>query len=283
MTLFSSILVLGVIGITAAVLLYIAAKKFHVEEDPKIAEVEELLPGANCGGCGLSGCHAFAVACAGAKSMDGLNCVSLNEEGMKAIADVMGFSATARQKMVAVARCNSSCETRTAPNRYNGVSSCAIEAALYQGESECTFSCLGKGDCAVACPFDALVMDELDAPLVDWEKCVGCGRCVEACPRGIMQLLPLHSDRPLVWVACSNTHKGPIAMKECDTACIGCGKCIKSCPEKAPSVTSFLASIDAEKCTGCGSCIEACPRKSIVASYNNSNGSSEPINNTTKA
>ena len=49
-----SIIVLGAIGIIAAILLFIAAKKFYVYEDPKIGEIEELLPGANCGGCGFS-------------------------------------------------------------------------------------------------------------------------------------------------------------------------------------------------------------------------------------
>ncbi len=58
-----SIIVLGGTGILCAAILYFVARRFYVEEDPRIALVEELLPGANCGGCGRSGCHDFACAC----------------------------------------------------------------------------------------------------------------------------------------------------------------------------------------------------------------------------
>ncbi len=87
-----SIIVLGAIGLIAAVLLYLAAKKFYVYEDPKIGEIEEILPGANCGGCGLSGCHAFAVECANATTMEGLNCAGIDDAGMKKIADIVGLT-----------------------------------------------------------------------------------------------------------------------------------------------------------------------------------------------
>ena len=40
---------LGVIGVIAAAGLGWAAKVFYVEVDPKVAAVEEALPGANCG------------------------------------------------------------------------------------------------------------------------------------------------------------------------------------------------------------------------------------------
>ena len=64
--LLSTILTLSVLGILAAVILYFVAQKFKVEEDPRIDEVEKMLPGANCGGCGHTGCEGFA------KSMLGL-------------------------------------------------------------------------------------------------------------------------------------------------------------------------------------------------------------------
>lgn len=262
-----SIIVLGVIGFIAAILLFIAAKKFFVYEDPKIGEIEELLPGANCGGCGFSGCHAFAIECANAKSMEGLNCTSLDAEGMKKIAEITGLAPAEAQKKVAIVKCSASCENRDPRNHYDGVSSCAIEASLYQGESDCIYGCLGCGDCVKACPFGAMQMppgEEL--PHVDFNKCTGCGKCVATCPRNLCAIVPVRPEKPIIWVACANRDRGPIAMKECGVACIGCSKCKKVCPTDAPAIESFLATIDQDKCSACGECIKACPRNSITAS-----------------
>ena len=260
----SSIIVLGVIGIIAAVLLYVAARKFSVYEDPKIAEIEELLPGANCGGCGLSGCHAFAVACAGADSLEGLNCVGVTSEVMHRIADVAGLAPAESVKRVAVIRCSNSCEVRDPRNVYDGARSCAIEAATYQGESDCIYGCLACGDCTLACMFDALTIHPGDAlPTVDLERCTGCGKCVERCPRGVIELHDTHPDQDIVWVSCNNLDRGPVAMKECEASCIGCMKCQRTCTHEAISVKNFLAHIDSTACVGCGDCVAVCPRGSI--------------------
>lgn len=263
-----SILVLGVIGIIAAILLFVAAKFFHVYENPKIGEIEEMLPGANCGACGFSGCHAFAVECASADSLEGLNCVSLNAEGMKKVAQIVGLNPSGAIKKVAVVKCGADCNTRHVANIYDGVQSCSIEAALYQGESNCVYGCLGGGDCVKACPFDAMKIDaEHKLAHVDIEKCTGCGKCVAACPRKLCELVVVPENRPIVWVTCSNKDKGPLAMKECGISCIGCSKCRKVCPVEAPTITSFLAYISQEKCISCGECITACPRHCITSSY----------------
>ncbi len=259
-----SVIVLGVIGIIAAVLLYVAATHFRVDENPKIAEVEELLPGANCGGCGFSGCRAFAEKCATSDTLDGLNCNSLAAEGMRRIADTLGLSAVSPIVKKARVLCSATCDNRPPLNRYDGVTSCAIEASLYQGESDCTFGCLGCGDCVKACPFGAMKLTEESViPEIDLSKCVGCGKCVVSCPRHIVELAQYDADRPWVAVTCANRDKGPIAMKECKVACIGCGLCKKKCEHEAITIEQFLAHIDSEKCLGCGECIEACPRHSI--------------------
>ncbi|MDE6143072.1 MAG: RnfABCDGE type electron transport complex subunit B [Muribaculaceae bacterium] len=267
MTITISIIILGVIGITAAILLFMAAKKFQVFEDPKIGEIEELLPGANCGGCGFSGCHAFAVECAAAKTLDGINCTGVTGDVMKKIADIVGLAPCAVHRKVAIVRCSASCENRPPLNRYDGVSSCAIENALYQGESDCIYGCLGGGDCVSACPFGAISIREGEIlPVVDYSKCTGCGKCVETCPRHLCELAPYNEGKPIVWVACANRDRGPIAMIECGVACIGCSKCRKVCKDGAPVIESFIAHIDQSKCTSCGECIKACPRHSIVSS-----------------
>lgn len=251
------------IGIIAAVLLWGAAKKFHVDEDPRIGEVEALLPGANCGGCGKNGCHDFAVACASATSLDGLACPGAGNAVMKQIAAIVGLAPVETAPKVALVRCQGSCARRPQLSDYDGVRSCAIEASVFAGEEACSYGCLGCGDCVAACPYSAMHMDaDTGLPVVDYARCVGCGKCVSACPRGINALV--EKSETMVWVACMNRDKGPVAMKECDTSCIGCGKCMKVCPAKAVKVSQFVAAINPADCIACGACVEACPRNSII-------------------
>lgn len=261
-----TILVLGVTGVIAAVVLWFVAKKFHVYEDPRISEVEALLPGANCGSCGYSGCHAFAVACVGADSLEGLNCPGAGGEAMTEIAGIVGLAAVASVPEVAVVHCAGTCEARPKRVNYDGISSCAIEASTFAGEGDCVYGCLGCGDCESACPYDSIHIDpETRLPVVDFDTCVGCGRCVDACPRHIISLVPNPGDKALVWVECNNRDRGPVATKECGVSCIGCTKCKRVCPADAVTMADFLSHIDPAKCVGCGTCIEACPRHCITA------------------
>lgn len=255
---------LGITGVVAALVLWFVAKKFYVYEDPRIAEVEAYLPGANCGSCGESGCHQFAVACSQATSLEGLNCPGAGGEAMAKIADIVGLAAVATVPKIAAVHCGGSCDARPQRNRYDGIRSCALEASLYCGESDCQFGCLGCGDCEQACPYDSIHIDEeTGLPVVKTDTCVGCGRCVDACPRNIISLEPYTPGSSLVWVACSNKERGGQAMKECEVACIGCTKCARVCPSQAVTMADFLSHIDAEKCVACGACIDACPRNCI--------------------
>ena len=58
----TAVLVLGIAGLVFGGFLAFAARKFKVEVDPKVAQITEILPGANCGGCGYPGCSGFAAA-----------------------------------------------------------------------------------------------------------------------------------------------------------------------------------------------------------------------------
>ena len=138
---------LGGIGIAGAAALYGVSRRFHVEEDPRIGEIESLLPGANCGGCGQSGCHAFAVACAKATSLDGLFCPGAGEDAMKKIAGIVGLVAGEARPKTAIVRCNGSCELTKRRVAYDGPRSCAIAATVSAGEGGCPNGCLGCGDC----------------------------------------------------------------------------------------------------------------------------------------
>ena len=259
-----SLLVLGLTGLAAALLLYLIAQKFRVEEDPRIDQVQEVLPGANCGGCGFAGCRALAEACVKADTLDGLLCPVGGAPTMEKVGAILGLAAVAADPKVAVVRCNGTCEARPRTSEYNGVRSCRIQHNLYVGETACPFGCLGCGDCVAACQFGALSMDpQTGLPVVDEEKCTACGKCVKACPRNIIELRKKGPKGRRMVVLCVNKDKGAIARKACLSACIGCGKYQKECNFEAITVDSNLAYIDPEKCRLCRKCEAACPTGAI--------------------
>lgn len=264
-TIIISILVLGSLGIAGSVVLWAVSRRFHVEEDPRIAEIENLLPGANCGGCGRSGCHDFATACAKAASLDNLRCPAAAQGTMEKIAAIAGLSASNdSEPMVAMVKCGGSCDLRPQRVIYNGPASCAVAHTIGSGEGSCPYGCLGCGDCVATCRWGAIHIDTATGlPVVDEERCTACGACVKACPRSLIELRRKGKRGMRVWVACSNRERGAIAMKECKAACIGCGKCAKECSFEAISVTGNLAYIDADKCRLCRKCVDQCPTGAI--------------------
>ena len=261
-----AVISLGAVGLIAAIILYVASKKFAVYEDPRIAQVAEVLPQANCGGCGYPGCSGFADACVKAGSLEGKLCPAGGQATMEKIAAILGLQAEASEPKVAVVRCNGSCENRPRIAKYDGARSCKVSHATCAGETACAFGCLGCGDCVAACQFDAIHMNpETGLPEVDEEKCTACGACVKACPRVIIEIRPKGKNNRRVYVSCVNKDKGPVAMKACKVSCIGCGKCVKECPFEAITLTNNLAYIDPVKCKSCRKCEAVCPKNAIVA------------------
>ena len=261
-----SLAVLGVTGLVAAVLLYLIAQKFKVEEDPRIDEVQEALPGANCGGCGFAGCRALAEACVKADSLDGLFCPVGGAPTMTKVGEILGLAAPVTEPKVAVVRCNGTCAARPKTSEYNGERHCDIMHSLYGGEADCRFGCLGCGDCTRACQFGALSINpETGLPVVDEEKCTACGKCVQACPRRLIELRKKGPKNRRMVVLCRNEDKGAITRKVCHNGCIGCGKCAKECPFDAIVVENNVAYIDFEKCRLCRKCEAVCPTGAIHA------------------
>ncbi len=259
-----TILTLCVLGVLAAVILYFVAQKFRVEEDPRIDEVEKMLPGANCGGCGFAGCRGMADALVKRDDISELFCPVGGGDCMKAIAAYLGKAAAEKQPEVATVRCGGTCEKRPRTNEYNGAKSCAVAASLYAGETGCAFGCLGLGDCVAACAFDAIHMNpETGLPEVDPEKCTACGACVKACPKMVIELRKKWPKNRAVYVSCVSKDKGAVVMKACKAGCIGCGKCEKVCAFGAITVENNLAYIDPQKCKLCRKCVNECPTGAI--------------------
>ena len=264
-TIISALIILGVLGIVLAVILYIIAQKFKIEENPLLEGIVELLPGANCGGCGYPGCQGFADVCMKSDSLDGLLCPVGGNETMKKVASLLGYSATELEPKTAVLCCNGSREKRLKINNYDGTKTCAIAHATYGGETACIYGCLGYGDCVKKCPNNAIFLDEESGlPQFNEYLCNSCGICAKACPRSLIELRNKGKNDKRVYVACKNKDKGADAKRACSSACIGCGKCAKICPFEAITITNNLAYIDFSKCKLCGKCSIECPTGAIL-------------------
>ena len=213
-TILLSILVLGVLGAIFGALLAVASKIFHVEVDPRQAAVREALAGANCGGCGYPGCDGYAAAVARGEAPCN-KCVAGGEATAAKVAEIMGVSNDAADKMVAFVPCSGSHANAELRFNYTGPEDCRA-AMLFGGKSSklCTFACIGLGNCARACQFDAMHIVDGVAK-VDRLNCVGCGACVQACPWHMPTVNPI-------------THKS--------SKCIMCGACVEGCPSGALSL-----------------------------------------------
>jgi len=184
---FESIFMMGGLGLIIGSSLALASKIFYVYVDPKVVEIDDLLPGANCGGCGYPGCGANAEAIVAGESPP-TSCVAGSAELAEEIAAVLGLSIEAKEPDIALPGCSYGVDTARLKFRYEGLSNCQAAAMLYGGMKECQIGCLGLGSCAAACPFDAIVMGADNLPKVDENKCTGCGTCERVCPKNIITL-----------------------------------------------------------------------------------------------
>ncbi len=246
------------LGLLMGALLALASKLFAVKKDEKAEAIKECLPGANCGGCGYSGCDAYAAAVSAGDAPVN-KCSVGGAEAASKIAQIMGVDAGEQVRMRAQVMCSGTGEYAKKKYIYEGIDDCVAASKIGGGDKMCKNGCIGLGTCVRACPFDAIVVEN-GVAAVDYSKCKGCGICVSACPKGIIKLIPFDAKH---WVGCMSVDDGKNTRKVCDVGCISCKLCQKNCPAGAINVDNFVASIDYDKCTGCDICTDKCPRHII--------------------
>ncbi len=260
MNIINPILSIGGLGVVFGAGLGIAGEVFKVEEDPKITQILEVLPGANCGGCGFPGCGGLATAIASGNAP--VNGCPVGGAAVAAkVGVIMGVEASTSDPVAAFVKCGGTCEKAKEKYDYSGIDDCNMAVQLAGGGSKsCSYGCLGLGSCKKACAFDAIEIQDGIA-VIDKDKCVACGKCVSACPKHIIELLPAKNK---IKVQCSSKDIGKNVMQVCSVGCIACKICEKNCPFDAIHVIDNLAVIDYTKCKACGICANKCPKNVIT-------------------
>ena len=251
---------IGGLGIVFGAILGYASKIFAVDEDPRVGQVLECLPGANCGGCGYPGCGGLATAIVEGKAPVNA-CAVGGPSAANAIAAVMGVVAEEKEPTVAFVRCGGTCDKAKNNYEYDGIDDCVMASQLVGSTSKsCAYGCMGLGSCVKACPFGAIKIEN-GVAVVDPEVCVSCGKCVATCPKHIIEIVP---KKKKVKVQCSSKDMGKAVMSVCSAGCIGCKICEKTCKFDAIHVIDNIAVIDYDKCKNCGMCANKCPKKVIT-------------------
>jgi electron transport complex protein RnfB len=209
------------LGLFFGVILAVAYKLLKVEEDPRLAHTEELLPGTNCGACGEPGCLPFAQKLVSGEVQPS-GCTVASSDDIDEIADYLGVDAGEAEKRVARLRCAGGKAQAFQIAEYDGFESCRAAAVVSGGGKGCSWGCLGLADCDISCDFDAISMSANGLPVVDIEKCTACGDCVEACPKDLFELVPLSQK---LYVQCNNPLAGESVTVLCSVGCDGCAKC----------------------------------------------------------
>jgi Na+-translocating ferredoxin:NAD+ oxidoreductase RNF subunit RnfB len=246
----------GLLGLFLA----IASKRLYVFEDPRIEQIEELLPHSNCGACGTAGCRNFAEQVVKGK-IEPAGCTVNTPEQNKNIAHMLGVALGDIEKRVARLACAGGRHVAKMRAHYAGLSSCAA-ASVAGGGKSCTWGCLGLGDCADVCDFDAIRMDKQGLPVVESAKCTACGDCVDVCPKG---LFSLHVLSHKLWLACCNESEGDIAEAACEVACTACERCVVDAAPGLIHIHKQRAVIDYQQNhLAQRQAIERCPTGAIV-------------------
>ena len=260
--------ILTAIGLGCGIMIYFVYLKVpqKVKGIEKTEELNEILPGMNCGACGQPGCFGYAQALTlDPNLMTTTPCTQLlqDPEKLEQLGKALGMTldAAALSKK-ALVHCGGDSEVIY---QYSGVETCKAAAQLLSGYKRCPYGCLGLEDCAEVCPVDAIWTDhEKHIAVVNAEKCTGCGLCVAECPLNLIELVP--GNTKIAFLCNYQPLKNIPGRERCDYACIHCRKCFKACEDEAIEwdKAKALPQIIQDKCTLCGKCIEACEQHTLA-------------------
>jgi len=258
---FIPVAIVVAIGLLAGVVLTIAAKFMAVKVDETAVSILEVLPGANCGGCGYAGCSDYANALAEDKehTLKANLCTPGGNSVAQKISEILGVEFESAAGKYAIMKCSGTHDKTSYSMDYQGYQKCSANKLFYRGRGTCEKSCLGFGDCVDVCEYDAIHIEDGIA-VIDRDKCIGCGACSKACPNALIEIVP---DKTRVVVGCSSVDTGKATGKICTIGCIGCKLCEKECKFDAIHVENNHAVIDYSKCKNCTLCAKVCPKKVI--------------------
>ncbi len=262
----------AVLSLLLGIVIVIVAKAFAMPVDKRFDDVRAILPGANCGACGYTGCDGYAHALADDQDKDASKCTVGGPDTAVDLASYLGLESPGFTVQVAQVMCQGTIEHTKKRYDYSGTLTCSAAHNLFSGPNSCTYGCIGFGDCAVACPYGAITVENGIA-YVDRDLCTACGICVKVCPKNLIFIIPKRLNTYAV--KCRNKWPGGQTRKNCTIGCIGCQKCFKVCEYGAITMDGPLAVIDQEKCTQCGKCLEVCPTHAIakgLMSFNEMHG-----------
>lgn len=238
--LFSAAGILGSICLAFGLLITLSNKQFYVWEDPRIGEVEELLPGTNCGACANPGCHAFAERLVEGEE-EPAACTVLGKDDIEDVAGYLGVDAGEAVKRIARVLCAGGQKEAVQMAQYQGFDTCKAAAQVAGGGKGCTWGCLGLGDCADSCDHNAMTMNDNGLPVVNPDACIACDDCAIACPKDLIELMPQQDN---LLVQCKNLQVGDSAEVLCSVACNSCGKCVHDAPKGQIHMENGLAIIN---------------------------------------
>lgn len=255
-----AVLTLAGISFLLATLLILAHRKWHVEENPLISKVEQMLPHNNCGACGYPGCNSFAQALVEKKVLP-VQCTVGSHQDHEKIAQVLGVEVGIQEKKVARLACAGGNNVAKQHAVYSGLKNCRAASLVAGGGKNCSWGCLGYGDCQDVCQFNAIHLNNNHLPVVEESNCTACNDCVEICPKDLFSLHPV-SHR--LWVACNNQDSGDDLIYDCEVACTACGRCAHDAQDDLITMKNNLPIINYNKNHNTRIPIERCPTGAII-------------------